>query len=304
MINRSRKALLSLALAVAFAAALPAAAGAVVVGISDQTPAMFTDPHFTSLKIKQARLVVSWNIMDGHHDGELNATAAWVGTAFKAGVSPLISFGGDNRPGEGNNVPSVGQYSFYVQKFLKRFPTIKQYTAWNEPDWPYRHGVADHPEVAAAYFNQLAFWCHGCTVVAGDFSDLPANQLRPYVKAYAKHLRHKPAAWAIHNYRDVRSHTTNVLKMLSSLTKGPIWLTEISGVERRGHWPYPNQNATAAGRDEAFLFSLPKKFPRIARIYHYQWRDVPSAHWDSGLLGPNGEIRPALNVIAKVTGGQ
>ena len=64
-----------------------------------------------------------------------------------------------------------------------------------------------------------------------------------------------------------------------------------------GH--YRNQSAAAAGRDEAWLFSLPKRFHRIATIFHYQWQAVPSAGWDSGLLDASGHARPAYNVIAK-----
>jgi hypothetical protein len=301
MIYRSRKALFSLLVAVVSAAAVPSAAGAVTVGISDQTSAMFGDSHFKSLKIHQARITVSWNVMQPGHERERAGIATWLAAAARAGVSPLVSIGADVL--NGNNVPGVGTYSYWVQKFIQAFPSVKTYSAWNEPDWPFRHAVARHPDVAAGYFNQLYVHCPGCTVVAGDFSDQPASKLRPFLRSYLKYLRHKPAAWAVHDYIDVRTHTTGVLRMMIQMTRGPIWLDEISGVERRGHWPYPNQNATAAGLDEAFLFSLPTNFPRLARIYHYQWRDDPAAHWDSGLLGPNGELRAAYRVIAKATGG-
>jgi hypothetical protein len=88
-------------------------------------------------------------------------------------------------------------------------------------------------------------------------------------------------------------------------TSGPIWLTEISGVERRGHWQYPNQSAKAAANDEKFLFSLPQRFHRVARIYHYEWQGTkpsPDTGWDSGLLYPNGTPRPAYYVVAKAAG--
>lgn len=310
MIHRSRTALLLLLLAVATVGAVPAAAGAVTVGISDQTTGMFHDAHFKNLKIKQARYMVSWNVMAPGHVGELYAAYAWLSAARKDGVSPLISIAPDQndankRCGQdstGNCVPGIGTYSYWVQKFIAAFPWVKQYTPWNEPDWKYRTTVARHPALAAGYFNQLYTHCPGCAIVAGDFSDAPASELRPYVRAYARALRHKPAGWAVHNYRDVRTHTTTVLRMMQRAVRGPIWLTEISGVERRGHWQYADQSPPAAGRDEAFLFGLPKRFPRVKRIYHYQWSANANVFWDSGLLGATGGLRPAYYVVKKATG--
>ena len=73
---------------------------------------------------------------------------------------------------------------------------------------------------------------------------------------------------------------------MESVVSGPIWLTEISGVERRGHCGCPNLSPNRANTDERYLFTLPKRFHRIQRIYHYQWQAVTWAPWDSGLLGP------------------
>ncbi len=296
--SRSRQSLLSLLLVLVSIAALPSAAGAVMIGVSDQTAGMFSDAHFKRMKLQTARITVSWDVMDGRHGRELGLVKDWLAAAARDKVSPLVSIGADAL--HGNNVPSLRSYAYWVQRFITRFRAVKTYTAWNEPDWQYRTAVANHPELAAGYFNWLFVHCHRCTVVAGDFSDAPAYQLWPYARAYSRDLRHRPAAWAVHNYLDIRTHTTNVVGMMLRLTRRPIWLTEVGGVERRGHWPYANQNAAAAGRDEAFLFSLPKRFRRIARIYHYQWRDYPAAPWDSGLLGPKGELRPAYHVIADI----
>ena len=95
--------------------------------------------------------------------------------------------------------------------------------------------------------------------------------------------------------------------MLESLTSGQIWLTEISGVERRGHWQYRNQSVFGARNDEKFLFSLPRTFHRVTRIYHYQWQgtvETKNTGWDSGLIGPLGVPRPAYWVLAKAAGAR
>lgn len=297
MVARSRNALLWLIVMLISLAALPPAAGAVLIGVSDESAGMFTDPQFTSLKIPTARISVSWDVMDRTHGREQRTVAAWLAAAGRDRVRSLVSIGPDQL--DGDNVPNLKRYAYWVRRLIARFPAVHTYTAWNEPDWRYRPALARHPALAASYFNWLSAHCPRCAVVAGDFSDAPANQLRGYVRSYARDLRHKPAAWAVHNYRDIRSHSTAVLRMMLQVTRGPIWLTEVGGVEARGHWPYSNQSAAAAGRDEAFLYSLPKRFPRIARIYHYQWRADPFAHWDSALLGPGGDPRPAFYVFAR-----
>jgi Glycosyl hydrolase catalytic core len=275
--------------------AAPAAASAVTVGISDDSSAMFSQHYFLNVNITTARYLVFWNAAVMKDHGPLNQARAWINAAQKSGVTPIVSFGGN-----GNYIPSVPVYTAAIKAFLRDFPSVKVYTPWNEPDWVYR-SLSRNPGLAASYFNVLVRYCHHCTIVAGDVY-LPAPQLGPWLRAYRRGLRHRPAAWALHDYHDVRSHTTAQLRTMMSLTSGPIWLTEISGVERRGHWQYPNQSVAAAGRDESFLFSLPKRFPRVARIYHYQWESSPIAPWDSALLGANGAPRAAYWTLSKAAG--
>lgn len=305
MHNRLAKLMLPLTCACLLAsAAVPAtAAASVSVGIGDNSPAMFSDRYFTGLNLGYARIVVDYNTAVMRNKSELHATQAWVRAAVAARVQPMVSFTADTGTTSGF-VPNTSQYAAAIKVFLRDFPQVKTYSAWNEPDWIYRPTLANNPWLAASYYNSLVKWCHGCTVAAGDLY-LPAGQLGPWIAAYKRYLGARPRAWALHNYYDVRTHTTSQLRTMESLTSGQIWLTEISGVERRGHWPYPDQSAAAAGRDEAFLFSLPARFTRITRIYHYQWHGTrPGSHvgWDSGLLYPNGTPRPAYYVVAKAAG--
>jgi hypothetical protein len=301
MIRRPGKALLALVCALMCVVAVPAAASAkkATVGISDQTTGFFSDPRFLSLHIHEARLVVPWDVASaGYERGMLNYTAAWIAAAQSAGVKPLISFGDSH-----HGVPSVHQYVLAVRAFIKRFPTVHQFTAWNEPDFIYLPQIANHPSLAAAYYNQLVFASmgHHNTVLAGDMF-MPAPQLGSYLRQYIRYLAVKPAGWALHNYRDVRGRSTAQLTTMERYTKGPIWLDETGGIESRGHWNYPNQSAAAAARDEAWLFTLPKRFPRIAYIFHYQWQQAIGAGWDSGLIDSRGRERPAYNVVKKYIG--
>jgi hypothetical protein len=269
----------------------------VVVGIGDQGPSFFSDPKFLKLNIHEARLVVPWDVAFRGHGRQLSSVAAWLNAARRAHVTPLVSFGLD-----GSNIPTVGLYTGAVRAFVTRFPWVRRYTAWNEPDLIWTP-LAQDPGRAAAFFNQLVLNCHGCLVIAGDVFMPPSYLGRPYLgpwlRAYIRGLWFTPKAWALHDYREVRQHSTSQLRVLLGMTRGPIWLTETGGIERRGHWPYPNQSPQAAGRDEQYLFSLPQSYRRISRIYHYQWQATPSAGWDSALIGPKGGIRPAYWLLAR-----
>ncbi len=268
------------------------------VGVSDNGSSMFASPQFAALHVKTARDMVFWNVAVMKNKKDLNATRQWVNAAVAAHVTPLISFAGN-----GNYIPSVKVYTAAIKAFLRDFPQVKTFTPWNEPDWIYRPALAKHPSLAAGYFNALARYCHHCKVVAGDVY-LPTNQgLASWVRAYARALHHRPAAWALHPYDDIRGHKTSQIRAFERVTKGPIWLTEISGVERRGHWQFKNQNQNAANKDERYLFALPKRFHRITRIYHYQWQGTPAAPWDSGLIGPQGRPRPAYYTVRSAAAG-
>ncbi|HJS94258.1 MAG TPA: glycosyl hydrolase [Solirubrobacteraceae bacterium] len=300
--------LVSIVCAIGFGAAVPAASAAVVIGIGDGSPAMFSDPRFAALKITTARDVIPWDIVTRKADrADLAYFRSWVSAAQAAHVSPLISFGADYTNPAANYVPTVRQYKKAVKAFLKEFPQVKTFTAWNEPDFSYRK-LAREPKLAANYFNALYEMCRHCKVLAGDVY-LPATgtafinhapaTLKPWLSAYVKGLHHRPAGWALHDYTEIRGRNTSQLRILMSLTKGPIWLDETGGVLRRGHWIYHNQSASAAARDESFLLSLTRRYHRIARIYHYQWQANPLAGWDSGLIDARGKTRPAYNVLLR-----
>ena len=304
MVHRLSRFLLPLTCACALAAAAPATASAsLATGISDDGTAMFHQHNFQRLKFTTARYTVFWNVAVMKDKSALNGTRAWLAAAKAAGITPLVSFVADYGPA-GNYIPTTKVYTAAIKAFIHDFPQVKLYTAWNEPDWVFRPKLAGNPALAASYYNALVANCHGCTVGAGDLY-LPNPQLGSWIRSYRRYLHGRVKAWAIHNYYDVRTHTTGQLRTLESLTSGQIWLTEISGVIRRGHWQFRNQSPAAAGRDEGFLFSLPRRFHRITRIYHYQWQGEPAgpnSGWDSGLIGPQGVPRPAYWAVQKAIG--
>jgi hypothetical protein len=316
MLRRTLPAILSIVAVAGCGAAAPrdtaGAARPAVIGIGDPIPSMFADPRFSRLGIRTAREVVPWDVVTRQADEpDLAAFRVWLRAAQAAKVTPLISFGADFGNPAANYVPTVSQYDRAVKAFLDAFPQIRTYTAWNEPDFVYR-SLARHPDLAANYFNALFELCHRCTVLAGDvylptaaavprsarasfFNGIPP--LGPWLRAYIRGLRHRPAGWALHDYIEVRGRNTLQLRTLMSMTSGPIWLDETGGVLQRGHWWFPNQSATSAAQDEQFLLALTKRYHRVTHIYHYEWQGVANAGWDSGLIGPNGTPRPAYTVL-------
>jgi hypothetical protein len=280
-----------------------APAGAkLTVGIGDNNPAMFSQPKFTALHPQAARLIVFWNVATIRNKAYLNYARSWINAAEADGVQPLVSFGGN-----GNYIPTVGQYTSAVKAFIRDFPSVKLYTAWNEPDWIYR-SLSRNPCLAASYFNALVRVCRGCTVAAGEFYRPVTDGLASWIRAYKRGLRYTPKAWALHPYDDVRGHQTAQIQTLERyIGRSQIWLTEISGLLRRGHWQFKNQSSIGANRDERFLFALPKRFHNITAIYHYQWQgtvDGPSTGWDSGLIGPQGTPRPAYYTVRDAAHGK
>ena len=313
MLRRTMLVILSVvAVAACGTLASAASAKAVVIGIADQNPSMFSDPRFSELGITTAREVVPWDVVTRRADRPyLAAFRAWLRAAQAAKVTPLISFGADFTNPAANYVPTVAQYRSAVKAFLKDFPQLHTFTAWNEPDFVYRT-LAHNPGLAANYFNALFDLCHHCTVLAGDVylptaTVVPRSDrasffngvasLGPWLHAYIRGLHHRPSGWALHDYTEVRGHNTLQLRTLMSMTSGPIWLDETGGTLRRGHWWYRNQSAAAAAKDEQFLLSLTRRYHRIACIYHYEWQGTTTAGWDSGLIAANGRPRPAFTVL-------
>ena len=269
------------------------------VGLSDNGYWIWSVHNLLRLHVPTARLMVPWNVVFMRDKSTLNYAREWLNGARVNHVEPMVSFSGN-----GNYVPSDNNYTIAIKAFLHEFPWVKTYTPWNEPEWPYR-ALSLQPGLAAAYFNTLVRWCHHCTIVAGDFYRPASDGLESWIRAYKRGLRFKPAAWAIHPYDDVRTHTSPSIQVLERYVGGSqIWLDEISGVLRRGHWPFPDQSPNAANSDERFMFVLPKIFHNITRIYHYQLLASRTAPWDSALLGPAQGPRPAYWTFANALKGK
>src|SRR3712207_693609 len=124
--------------------ALPAAASArLVVGISDNHPAMLSDALFAELGARHVRLVVSWDAMAMRAKGDNEITdrvAPYVAAAEAAGAEVMVAFqhhrGAPVNCAESRQpqcrLPSVAAYKAQVRRFVRAFPSVRYLTAWNE----------------------------------------------------------------------------------------------------------------------------------------------------------------------------
>jgi hypothetical protein len=285
--------LLAVALTAA-ALAVPSSAGALVVGIGDQKPDMFSDPLFTGLGVAHARLAVSWDAMANRW--ERDEIDAWLDAARAQGVQPLVGFGHARGPRR-RALPTPSRFKFEFRQFRARYPWVTTFATWNEANHC-GEPTCHRPELVAAYYRAMKRECPRCTVLAAEVLDMP--NMRKWVDAFQKHLGSRPPYWGLHNYLDANRLRTSGTKTLLSRTRGQIWFTETGGIVQRlnrtkvGFPESPTHAATATRWVFDRLVPLSR---RITRVYLYHWNAVRGDNWDSGLVDARGRARPALRVV-------
>src|SRR5919202_879007 len=152
---------------------VPASASAAfTIGISENSPAMFSDPLFTGLGVKSARVVVPWNVMTAN-DGRLPELQAYVRQADAQGVKVLVSFehirGDASRCNLRRNfrkpecrIPKLADYEREMRAFMAAFPTVKTISPWNEINH-FTQGTSRDPRAAARFTDKWRQLCSDCT---------------------------------------------------------------------------------------------------------------------------------------------
>jgi hypothetical protein len=146
--------------AAVLAVAMPAR-GADVVGIADQSPAMFAHPAFQALDVRVSRLIVSYDAVM-RHTFEVADIDAWMAAAAASHVQPLVAFNysrgcyvdGRRRVHGLCRTPTVKRYRRAVRAFRLRYPKVSVYTAWNEANHR-SQPTYKRPGLAAAYYGAL-----------------------------------------------------------------------------------------------------------------------------------------------------
>jgi hypothetical protein len=265
--------------------------GRLVVGMGDQNAITFSTPAFLALKIRRARLIVSYDTASVGFERRL--VDQWMAAVRKAHVEPFVAF--QHSRVHPARLPTVAAYRDAVRAFRKRYPRVKVFTAWNEVN-NQTQPTAQHPERAAAYFDALRAQCQGCTLVAGDLQDQAGDIA--YLRRYRAALRSKPTIWGLHDYSDTNRFRSRGTRAFLRAVPGQVWLTETGGVARFGRsFPFDLRRQARAVR---YAFHLARSSTRIARMYLYNWLGAePGARFDAGLVGPDGTTqRPAYAAVA------
>jgi hypothetical protein len=275
----------------------PAAASAkVAVGIADNKADMFSDPRFQSLGIKYVRLNIPYDAL--HDPTLLPGLDRWMAGAQSVGARPLVTFDRSRRRTSYN--PSAAQMAKSLKDFRKRYPFLKEFATWNEAN------IAKRPETVARWWTAMRKACPTCTILGADLLD--RGNIGTWAKRFVKAAKRTPKVWGLHNYDDANTLKTTGTRKLLAAVKGAVWFTETGGVVSRKNGSsvkFP-ASATHAATATKFVFStLAKVSPRVQRVYIYHWNTGVGdgkATWDSGLIGPDDQARPALSVVEGALG--
>jgi YD repeat-containing protein len=302
---------------------------------------IFANRSFKALSVKRVRKIVPWDVAL-HDDWSRQGTDLWIQKALAGGMRPLVSF--QLCLGERNGIPcerylpSVQEYGAAVAAFLARYPAVKDYTAWNEPNHSRQptsfirqpgqpSSVLSGAERAGQFWLELRRQCAArtdkCNVAAGDFLDTKTDGPtgRAFFRQYRAGMGHRrPAAWAWHAYSDGQAtarldpdatprfeRLRRFLKATRSTRAGvsspPVWLTEQGAIkvtrDDQGRITRFNSEKRQA-KIARFLVRAPSISGRIKRFYYYHLRG--DQRWDSGLLRKsNSSRRPVFYVYKRKT---
>jgi hypothetical protein len=277
-------------------ATLPAAAHAKpVVGIADNKPDMFSDARFSALNIRYARIMAPYDAM--HDASARTALDAWMAAAQLAGVRPLVTFDRSRRRTSYN--PSAAQMAKSVKDFRKRYPFLKEFATWNEAN------ISKRPETVARWWSAMRRACPTCTILGADLLDR-AN-VGTWAARFVKAAKRTPKAWGLHNYTDANTLKTTGTRTLLRAVKGAVWFTETGGVVSRHNGSgvrFPTSASHAAVVTRFVFSTLARLSPRVQRVYLYHWNTGAGdgRTWDSGLIGPDDQARPALLALQDLLG--
>jgi len=304
-----RTLLLAMLALVCAALAAPATSGAYVVGVADQSPALFTNQFFEQLAPTRTRYITPIDSIF-----KQRATVdAWMDAAQSAGMEVVVAF---NPPAK-MRCPNIGRakgcrpisaaaYKSAFRAFRKRYPWVRIYQPWNEVN-NLTQPTARYPEAVVAYYQIVKANCRGCIVLGADIQDLPnmASYSAAVLRAFRDRHLAVPKVWGLHNYTDTNRFVkdrNSSMRRAAKILPGKIWLTETAGLFR-----FQPQNArqsfrpslTRQKRAMQAIFQQANLYRRkVDRVYLYQWfASAPTNRWDSAILDAHGLPRPVFDVL-------
>jgi hypothetical protein len=281
------------------------AAASYFTGVGDESVVMFANPLWAQLRTKIVRYIAPYDAV--RHSYSLDRARLFIREAEAHHQQVLIAFyHSEYSP---LTLPSVASYQRDVQRFIKLFPRVHQYQAWDEANRGYiPHALASPSAAATArYYQALIRVCHGCTAIGLDVLD--AQKIGPTLQ-YIAEFKHEigrlrtimPRIWGLHNYSDINRLESWRTHELVRALGGQVWLTETGGIVQFGG-AFPNRRGsglTRAAKVLKYMFAVASSQPQVKRLYIYDWTGgTPSTRFDAGLMSAHDQPRAGYIVVCK-----
>jgi len=278
---------------------------AYATGVGDYQEEMFRDPLWQQLHTRIVRYVAPYDAAVRPYS--LQRARAWIRAAEAAHQRILVAFyHSEYTP---MRMPSTATYQRDVARFVRLFPHVREYQAWDEANRGYIPHYLVSPTAVqdALYYRALKRSCEPCTVVGLDVLD--QQNIYPTLAYIAEFKREiyrlrsvMPNVWGLHDYSDLNRFESWRTRDLTAALGGEVWLTETGGIVKFGG-AFPNRHGsglTRAARVLGFMFRVAGANPRIKRLYVYDWTGAPaSARFDAGLTNDRYKPRPGYVVVCR-----
>jgi hypothetical protein len=265
-----------------------------IVGIGEQSPELFQDPRFHSTGIRNARLLVPWDLIKVG-GWPLQAADLWLTRAQRDGIDPLVSFGHSMSPKTQRRLPSVREFTAQFRAFRARYPWVREFSTWNEANLGSKQPTGRHPRRAAVFYRAIKQHCRGCTVVAVELLVTSNWRMYRWIRAFRHRAGGGRLIFGLHNYPDVtRLRGIRTKNFLRRVKNAEIWITETGGIVRHRNFKYDESRAERVVRH---VFKLVSRLPRVKRLYIYNWQYDGNVRWDSGLISREGNERLAYYAL-------
>ncbi len=281
------------------------AAASYLTGIGDESDEMFGNQLWAQLHTKIVRYIAPYDAVA--HSYSLDKARLFIREAEAHHQQVLVAFyHSEYTP---LNMPSVAAYQRDVQKFVKRFPHVRQYSAWDEANRGYIPRTLASPSAVAAaeYYQALIRVCKGCTAIGLDVLD--AQNIGPtleYISEFKREIGRlrtiMPKIWGLHNYSDINRLESWRTHELVRALGGQVWLTETGGIVQFSG-AFPNRNGSGLARASKvlkYMFAVAGSQSQIKRLYIYDWTGgYSSTRFDAGLMNAHDKPRPGYVVVCK-----
>ncbi len=281
------------------------AASSFLTGIGDEHVQMFAQPIYQRLHTKIVRYIAPYDAV--RHAASLNYAIAFIRAAEQDGEQVLVAFyHSEFTP---TVLPSVSSYQHDVEKFVRRFPHVRQYQSWDESNRGNVRGAFSSPSAVAAarYYQALLRVCKGCNVIGLDVLD--AYNIEPTLAYIAEFKREigrlktvMPSIWGLHNYSDINRLQSWRTHQLVRALGGQVWLTETGGIVKFAG-EFSNVHGSGLRRSAKvikYMFAVAGAIPQIKRLYIYDWTGgTASTRFDAGLTNSRNQPREGYVAVCR-----